>query len=116
MVTLTIAGAVAALIWAYLLLGRGGFWRIGKMIAPVAAPEPGCRVAVIIPARNEAAVIVRSIASLLESAGESLHIFLVDDSSSDGTAQIARQAAASMGKLASLTVLQGQPLPPGWSG
>ncbi|HKU21064.1 MAG TPA: glycosyltransferase, partial [Terriglobales bacterium] len=47
---------------------------------------------------------------------ESLHIFLVDDSSSDGTAQIARQAAASMGKLASLTVLQGQPLPPGWSG
>lgn len=116
MVILTIAATVAVFIWLYLLLARGGFWRIGKMIAPVAAPEPGRRLAVIIPARNEAAVIVRSIASLLESADESLHIFLVDDSSSDGTAQIARQAAASMGKLASLTVLQGQPLPPGWSG
>jgi len=117
MVILTIAAVVPALIWGYLLLGRGRFWRVGKIVTPpVANLEQARRVAVIIPARNEAAVIARSIASLLESAEGSLHIFLVDDSSTDGTAQIARQAAVSVGKLASLTILQGQPLPPGWSG
>jgi hopene-associated glycosyltransferase HpnB len=116
MVTLTVAGALAVLIWAYLLLGRGAFWQIGRVIVRGGAPGPKPRVAVIIPARNEAAVIAQSMASLLEQAGESLHIFLIDDGSSDGTAQIARQTATSLGKLTSLTVLEGQTLPPGWTG
>lgn len=117
MVILSIAGAVAALIWGYLLVGRGRFWRIRNLIVrPVGVPAAPRRVAVVIPARNEAAVIAGSIASLLESADDSLHMFLVDDASTDGTAQVARQTAASMGKLGSLTILHGQPLPPGWSG
>lgn len=117
MVILAIAAAVPALIWGYLLLGRGRFWRIGNLIVrPAGVPAAARRVAVIIPARNEAAGIARSIASLLESADGSLHIFLVDDSSADGTALLATQAAVSVGKVASLTVLQGHPLPPGWSG
>lgn len=113
MVILAIAAAVPALIWGYLLLGRGRFWRI---VRPAGVPAAARRVAVIIPARNEAAGIARSIASLLGSADGSLHIFLVDDSSADGTALLATQAAVSVGKVASLTVLQGHPLPPGWSG
>lgn len=117
MVILAIAAAVPALIWGYLLLGRGRFWRIGNLIVrPAGVPAAARRVAVIIPARNEAAGIARSIASLLGSADGSLHIFLVDDSSADGTALLATQAAVSVGKVASLTVLQGHPLPPGWSG
>src|SRR5690348_10142701 len=116
MVSLTIGAAVAALIWAYLLLGRGRFWRIGRVAVRTGATMPLRRIAVIIPARNEAAVIARSIASLLEISGEFLHIFLVDDASSDGTAQIAQQAAASAGKSDSLTIVQSRPLPPGWSG
>lgn len=117
MVILAIAAAVPALIWGYLLLGRGRFWRIGNLIVrPAGVSAAARRVAVIIPARNEAAGIARSIASLLESADGSLHIFLVDDSSADGTALLATQAAVSVGKVASLTVLQGHPLPPGWSG
>ncbi|MGE5724816.1 MAG: glycosyltransferase [Acidobacteriota bacterium] len=117
MVILAIAAAVPALIWGYLLLGRGRFWRIGDLIVrPAGGSAAARRVAVIIPARNEAAGIARSIASLLESADGSLHIFLVDDSSADGTALLATQAAVSVGKVASLTVLQGHPLPPGWSG
>ena len=44
------------------------------------------------------------------------HIFLVDDASTDSTAQIARDTAASEGKTENLTVLNGQPLPEGWSG
>lgn len=114
MVALAAAGAVSALIWAYLLLGRGRFWRVSRTTP--AAQEFTRRVAVVVPARNEAAVIAQSLNSLLRAAGNSLHVYLVDDGSSDGTAQTARQTAASLGKMESLTILEGQPLPPGWSG
>jgi hopene-associated glycosyltransferase HpnB len=71
---------------------------------------------VIIPARNEAGVLAKSLRSLLDqSCSEFLHIFVVNDSSTDSTAEIAREAAASAGKTI-LTVLEGQPLPSGWSG
>ncbi|HZT29676.1 MAG TPA: glycosyltransferase [Bryobacteraceae bacterium] len=67
----------------------------------------------MIPARDEAATIGVAIASL---AGQDypgpFHIFLVDDHSSDGTAEAARAAAGPD----RLTVLVAPPLPPGWSG
>jgi len=56
------------------------------------------------------------VAALLAQAGESLHVFLVDDASTDTTADAARQAATSLGKADSLTILKSGPLPPGWSG
>ena len=115
MAALTIAAALAALTWVYLLLGRGRFWQIGRVIARPAESAPR-RVAVIVPARNEAAVIGRSLTSLLHAGGECVHIFLVDDASTEGTAAVARQAAASLGKLASLSILGTPPLPHGWSG
>ncbi|HEU5337118.1 MAG TPA: glycosyltransferase [Terriglobales bacterium] len=114
MLALAASGAVSALIWAYMLLGRGRFWHVSRT-QPVAR-ELTRRVAVVVPARNEAAVIAQSLESLLPAAGDSLHVYLVDDGSSDGTAQIARNTAASLAKLDSLTILEGQPLPPGWSG
>ena len=58
---------------------------------------------VIIPARNEATYIGRALDSL---AG--MHVIVVDDNSSDATAEIARQHGA--------TVVSGRPLPPGWTG
>ena len=116
MIALTAAGAVPALIWMYLLLGRGRFWRTSESKAPAAAQDLKSRVAVVVPARNEAAVIAESLKSLLQPAGNSLHVYFVDDGSSDGTTQIARHTAASLGKVELLTILEGQPLPPGWSG
>lgn len=116
MVALTIAAAVAFFVWTYLLLGRGRFWRLGTITVRSGAAVPPRRVAIIIPARNEAAVIARSISSLLEAANNSLQVFLVDDASSDCTAQLALQAAAALGKSGSLTVIEAKPLPPGWSG
>ncbi|MBZ5504103.1 MAG: glycosyltransferase [Acidobacteriia bacterium] len=116
------AGILSLLIWGYLLLGRGGFWRIHHAASPLPAParlanESPVRIAVIVPARNEADVVGRAISSLLRQAGPySLHIFLVDDGSTDGTAQAAREAAALAGRAEMLTVSQGQPLAPGWSG
>jgi hopene-associated glycosyltransferase HpnB len=74
-------------------------------------------VAVVVPARNEAAVVAKSISSLLNQQGnQRIHVFLVDDNSSDNTAEIAFSAAASSGKTDRLTVIDGRPLPAGWSG
>jgi hopene-associated glycosyltransferase HpnB len=112
------AGVFSLLIWAYLVLARGGFWRIypapsltnGTQVNPV-------RIAVIIPARNEADVVGRAIQSLLRQIGpQKIHIFLVDDASTDATAQAARAAAIAEDQMQNLTVVPGSSLPPGWSG
>lgn len=119
----TIAGIISILTWLYMLLARGGFWRVKKHLpgaGTAAAPgcrERVCRIAVVIPARDEAEAIGQSITSLLNQSGNhAIHVFLVDDGSSDGTAEVARQAAAQAGKPEALTVIQGQPLAPGWTG
>jgi len=109
-------GGLSFCIWVYLLAARGGFWRMPsaatdlKLLFPSAA-----HVAVVMPARNEADVIGRSIHSLLEQdyIGR-LHIFVVDDHSSDETASVARKAAAH--KDERLTVISAKPLPTGWTG
>src|SRR5271167_2807215 len=106
-----IAGAVCVVAWCYLLAARGRFWqvqRLGAGIAPVARTG---LIAVIIPARNEAGVIGEAVSSLLQqSCAESIRIFVTDDSSADGTAVAARQAAASHSRADALTVISGQPL------
>jgi hopene-associated glycosyltransferase HpnB len=70
-------------------------------------------VAVVVPARNEAESIRASLGSLLaqEYAGR-LSIILVDDNSTDGTAQV----AASLGAGDRLKIVKGEPLAAGWSG
>lgn len=102
---------LAALIWVYLLLGHGRFWQAGPSLAP-ALPVQAPPVAVIVPARDEAPVIGRSLASLLaqDYPGE-FRIILVDDRSSDGTGAIARRFDDPR-----LRVVDGAPRPPGWSG
>jgi hopene-associated glycosyltransferase HpnB len=67
----------------------------------------------VIPARNEAAVVARSIRSLeQQSYAGAFRIVLVDDDSNDGTAVVARAADVS-GRL---TVVRAAPLPAGWAG
>lgn len=115
---LTFAGVLSLSIWFYLLLFHGRFWRLRQILVP--SPPSGtatARIAAVIPARDEAAVVGKCVTALLrQTGGHSLHIFLVDDSSSDGTAQVARAAAAAEQKAGSLTVIQGRELEPGWSG
>jgi hopene-associated glycosyltransferase HpnB len=62
-------------------------------------------------------MIAPCISSLLnQDSAESIHIFLVDDNSTDATAQVAREAAAAAGKPEGLTIIPGLPLPGGWTG
>src|SRR5262249_51183447 len=113
-----IAAAILSLmIWAYLLLARGQFWRIRSVSTPPEKELLPARIAAIVPARDEADVVGRAITSLLTQTGPNLlHIFLVDDASSDGTADAARSATAAAGRDETLTVIQGRPLPSGWAG
>jgi hopene-associated glycosyltransferase HpnB len=67
-------------------------------------------VTVLIPARNEAAVIERTL-SALNDQGLGLQVILVDDQSSDETADLAFATLATR-----LQIVQGEPLPPGWTG
>src|SRR5438309_7251841 len=101
----TIIGIVAAAAWFYLIAFRGGFWRVPD--DAVAAGPPAARsVVAVVPARDEADVIGQAAASLFvqDYRGE-LHIVLVDDRSSDGTAAAALGAAAENGATDRLTIV-----------
>jgi hopene-associated glycosyltransferase HpnB len=110
-------------IWLYLIAARGGFWLAAERddrSAPGAILSGNGvwpALAAIIPARDEAAGIGETVASLLRQpyAG-AFNVIVVDDQSRDGTAQVARDAAASLGQADRLKVVTGRPLPAGWTG
>ncbi len=115
--TALIAGLVCLLAWAYLLLAHGHFWMVLRLTSKCLPAADAGLIAAIIPARNEADVIGKSVSSLLQqSYAGIIHIFVVDDGSSDHTAAVAREAATAGGRVDALTVIAGRPLPPGWSG
>ncbi|ULH16888.1 glycosyltransferase family 2 protein [Deinococcus sp. KNUC1210] len=65
-------------------------------------------VSILVPARDEAFNLPHTLPRLLAQRGEGVEVLLLDDGSSDGTGDLARQLGAK--------VLEGQPLPPGWHG
>jgi len=98
--------------WVYLIGFRGLFWRSTPVLA-VRPPSGKSKVAVIVPARDEAASIRQSLDSLLaQDYPGDLSIVVVDDNSSDGTGEIARSLADG----GQLSLITGKPLPHGWSG
>jgi hopene-associated glycosyltransferase HpnB len=68
----------------------------------------------VVPARNEAESIGQSIGSMLaQDYPGSWTVILVDDDSSDDTAEIARRCAGADGRL---TIVTSRGLPAGWTG
>ena len=108
---LIIAAAASLATWLYLMLARGGFWRMRPDAHDVSSHAPAPSVTAVVPARDEAEVVGRSMASLAAQRypGE-WNIILVDDASQDGTAARALQAAPQ------LRVVTARRLPPGWTG
>ncbi len=100
--------------WLVLLFGRGFFWLLRERDDREEAPPPQNwpSVVAVVPARDEADVIARSIGSLLaQDYPGSFRVILVDDQSSDGTA-LAAQALTNE----RLEILHGAAHPPGWTG
>ena len=106
---------LSLLIWIGLLAFREQFW-LARDTDEAPMPDPAIWPAVtaIIPARDEAEVIGRAIAShIAQEYPGAFRIVLVDDGSSDGTADLARAAAQGSDRL---TVIAGSPPPAGWTG
>lgn len=98
-------------IQAYLLLGRGGFWRVRASDGRTGY-RSRAKVAAVVPARDEADVVgeaVRSLASQEHDGPFRIHV--VDDHSSDGTGDLARALHEER-----VTVVEAGPLPKGWAG
>ncbi len=112
-----VVAIICALIWLYLIVGRGAFWLCGVRDTDrtgLDVPQWPAVVAVV-PARNEADHIAASIGSLLrQEYPGSFRIVLVDDDSSDATALIATRAAASAPDR--LIVVGSESPPRGWTG
>ncbi|WCM39499.1 MULTISPECIES: glycosyltransferase [Thermus] len=79
-------------------------------LLPAPTP-PGARVSILVPARNEAENLRRTLPSLLRQGA--LEVLVLDDGSQDGTAQVAEAVA---GGHPGFRLLRGRPLPPGWRG
>ena len=116
-----IAIAIASLslsIWLFLLCFWGGFWRANSYLDRDLKPlEQYPSICAVVPARNEAEAISFCVTSLLNCDYKGkFSVVLVDDNSSDRTAAIAEETAASLNKSDRLKILAGKPLEPGWKG
>jgi 4,4'-diaponeurosporenoate glycosyltransferase len=101
---MTTAAAILVLVIA-LVLGRRQLADLRQVPARTPVPRRPVDVSIVIPARNEAASLPILLASLRSVGAE---ILVVDDSSTDGTGDIARAAGASVVPVTSV--------PPGWTG
>jgi hopene-associated glycosyltransferase HpnB len=104
-------GVLALAIWLGLL--ATGFWLCRERDESVQVIEPDHwpEVVAVIPARNEADVIARSLGSVAaQDYPGKFRVVLVDDNSNDGTGDIARGIAGDV------AVAGGAPLATGWTG
>jgi hopene-associated glycosyltransferase HpnB len=112
---------LSLVIWLFLILFWGQFWRVNHQLEANQDKDIDNNtlptVCVIIPARNEADVIPVSLRSLLlQDYPGKFTIFLVDDQSSDGTANVAQEVAHNLDKTQQLQIVTSTSLPPGWTG
>jgi len=114
--TLAWTAAVSLAAWLWLLLCQGFFWRTDVRLPTRTDPDDWPSVCVVVPARDEAAVLPESLPSLLaQDYPGRAEIFLVDDGSSDGTGELARELARTRGGLPLTVGSPGEP-PAGWTG
>jgi glycosyltransferase involved in cell wall biosynthesis len=90
------------------------FRRPGSLPSPPAGEGLGVRgISVLIPARNEEAGIAMAVSCAVANMGVELEVIVLDDSSTDRTAERVRELAALDSRVRLETA---PPLPPGWCG
>ena len=105
--------------WLFLLLFWGNFWRADCRIDRLSSDrlQHYPTVCAIVPARNESEVIRTALNSLLTQAYQGqFSVVLVDDNSSDLTAEITSNMAAELDRSERLEIVRGEPLKLGWKG
>ncbi len=104
--------------WIGLVVARGRFWDppVDRLCeADESTPAPS--VHVVVPARNEAAILPSTLPTLFaQQYAGALAITLADDNSDDGTAARAHWLAAESGATKFFSVTSVPPRPPGWAG
>ncbi|RME75452.1 MAG: glycosyltransferase [Planctomycetota bacterium] len=80
---------------------------------PAGAPHARRPVSVLIPARNEEAGIEEAVRAALASRDVEIEVCVMDDGSTDDTADIVRAIAAEDPRI---RLASAPPLPPGWNG
>lgn len=112
---MTAIAALACLAWLVLFCARGGFWRADQRLPRTPDLERWPAVVVVVPARDEAQTVRRSIAShALSDYPGRMDVILVDDHSTDAT--VAEARAGAEGSPRSLEIVSAPPLEPGWNG
>src|SRR5262245_49459431 len=115
MTILAVAAGLMAAFWLALAIHplrrfpRDHFLRVAEPAGE------GPRVAVLVPARDEAAMLPLTLPSLLGQDYPDFEVVLIDDGSSDGTARV----AAELGKTHRAELLRlvaAGEKPPGWAG
>ena len=108
---------IALAIWVGLLCFRGQFWRADQCLdVQVNGLEVWPSVCAVIPARNEAELLPVTLRSLLvQDYPGPFTTVLVDDHSTDGTANVAQSVAEAL-DTSRLHVVSAEPLPAGWTG
>ncbi len=106
-----VLAAIALGLWLALLLAPWQAWRCREHLeAADDALAADDDLTILIPARNEAAVIADTLRAVGANTPAAT-VIVIDDESEDGTAEAARSAG-----LENLHVLEGTPPPPGWAG
>lgn len=115
--TLDITLALAALFWVLLAVRTRLRIRRQPYLRPPAAPADGPAdaplVSIILPARNEERNIERCLRTLMAQDYPRIEIIVIDDRSTDRTAEIVRHLQQEDPRI---RLLAGEPLPPGWVG
>ncbi|MFH8974659.1 glycosyltransferase [Streptomyces sp. NPDC017890] len=112
----TVVSALSLAAWLWLLLARGFFWRTDVGLPAREEPAAWPSVCVVVPARDEAAVLPASLPSLLaQSYPGRAEVFLIDDGSTDGTGELACELARRQEGLPLTVASPGEP-PAGWTG
>jgi hopene-associated glycosyltransferase HpnB len=108
------------LIWVVLTFFRGAFWQLHAFnddLIPAEELREWPAVVAIVPARNEAATIERTVESLLlQDYPGTFRLVVVDDHSVDGTAELARTAGETFQGSQRVTIVAANELPVGWTG
>jgi hopene-associated glycosyltransferase HpnB len=93
-VALLVLTAMSATTWVVLAGARGGFWRLQPRLRACPPPQRWPSVVVVVPARDEADLLPLTLPSLLaQEYPGAARVVLVDDQSTDGTAEVARALA-----------------------